>query len=320
MDAEGHVVFDAAGAGMGGERVRVPVRGLGEVTVTVCGDASRPALLTAPDVGLTHAECFQGLFLCAPGLLAENFRVLHVDWPGHGSPAPPPSAAVSTAHLAEALCAVAGRFCLSEAVGMGAGLGAHALALACAEHGLSSRIKGLVLVSPLASPAGWWERGFAAAAQVALCSAGWSKWSLDHVAARLYAPERRTSRADGATASDLVRSFRAAAREAVSPRWCAAVLGAAVRRKGVARGLRAAAQSEGLHVLVVSGERGPFHSEAMELGAELAPTGRAASVVVENGSALLTGAEPASLASPVKLFIRRLQAEGLCAGAKLPPG
>lgn len=59
----------------------------GSLSVFVCGDQEKPALITYPDVALNYMSCFQGLFFCpdAASLLLHNFCVYHIDAPGHES-------------------------------------------------------------------------------------------------------------------------------------------------------------------------------------------------------------------------------------------
>jgi protein NDRG1 len=68
----------------GGQRYYVPTAS-GAISVVVCGDPDKPALLTYPDVGLNYISCFEGLFSCpeASLVLYHNFCIYHVDAPGH---------------------------------------------------------------------------------------------------------------------------------------------------------------------------------------------------------------------------------------------
>ncbi|THG01548.1 hypothetical protein TEA_016833 [Camellia sinensis var. sinensis] len=57
----------------------------GSITVLVCGDQEKPALITYPDVALNYMSCFQGLFFSpdSASLLLHNFCIYHIDAPGH---------------------------------------------------------------------------------------------------------------------------------------------------------------------------------------------------------------------------------------------
>ncbi|KOM55077.1 hypothetical protein LR48_Vigan10g096900 [Vigna angularis] len=57
----------------------------GSLSVLVCGDQEKPALITYPDVALNYVSCFQGLLFCpdAASLLLHNFCIYHIDAPGH---------------------------------------------------------------------------------------------------------------------------------------------------------------------------------------------------------------------------------------------
>ncbi|XP_054822505.1 protein NDL1-like isoform X2 [Prosopis cineraria] len=57
----------------------------GSISVMVCGDQEKPALITYPDMALNYISCFQGLLLYpdAASLLLHNFCIYHIDAPGH---------------------------------------------------------------------------------------------------------------------------------------------------------------------------------------------------------------------------------------------
>jgi hypothetical protein len=57
----------------------------GPISVFVCGDQEKPALVTYSDVALNYMSCFQGLFFFseAASLLFHNFCIYHIDAPGH---------------------------------------------------------------------------------------------------------------------------------------------------------------------------------------------------------------------------------------------
>ncbi|XVF14636.1 hypothetical protein REPUB_Repub09cG0078400 [Reevesia pubescens] len=56
----------------------------GSLSVIVCGDKEKPALVTYLDVALNYMSCFQGLFVCpdAASLLLHNFCIYHIDAQG----------------------------------------------------------------------------------------------------------------------------------------------------------------------------------------------------------------------------------------------
>ena len=59
----------------------------GTISVTVQGASDRTPLLTFPEVGLNHTQCFQPLLSAAADrpLFLDNFCILHIDPPGTGA-------------------------------------------------------------------------------------------------------------------------------------------------------------------------------------------------------------------------------------------
>ena len=57
----------------------------GPISVFVCGDQEKPALVTYSDVALNYMSCFQGLFFFseAASLLFHNFFIYRIDAPEH---------------------------------------------------------------------------------------------------------------------------------------------------------------------------------------------------------------------------------------------
>jgi hypothetical protein len=87
MEEEGDstvITLDMEFGSWGCQRYHVPTAS-GPISVVVCGDQDKPALLTYPDVGLNYVSCFEGLFSYpeASSVLYHNFCIYHVDVLGH---------------------------------------------------------------------------------------------------------------------------------------------------------------------------------------------------------------------------------------------
>eukprot|EP01018_Ginkgo_biloba_P032670 Gb_01692 [translate_table: standard] len=83
-DSSGSVSVDVEMIPWGGQE-HIVQTSHGPISVFVCGDQEKPALVTYPDVALNYMSCFQGLFFCpeAASLLFHNFCIYHIDAPGH---------------------------------------------------------------------------------------------------------------------------------------------------------------------------------------------------------------------------------------------
>ncbi|XP_038716293.1 protein NDL2-like isoform X2 [Tripterygium wilfordii] len=106
----------------------------GAISVCVCGDQEKPALITYPDVALNYMSCFQGLLYCpdAASLLLHNFCIYHIDAPGHelgadviSSDAP----LLSVDDLADQVAEVLDYFGLKQVLCLGVTAGAYILTL-----------------------------------------------------------------------------------------------------------------------------------------------------------------------------------------------
>lgn len=124
----------------------------GTISVTVQGASDRTPLLTFPEVGLNHTQCFQPLLSAAADrpLFLDNFCILHIDPPGTGAgleevgkelrTEPSIDAYVDMVHI------VLSHFQVKEALGMGVGVGGYVMARAALSK--PSIFIGLVLASP----------------------------------------------------------------------------------------------------------------------------------------------------------------------------
>ncbi|EEF49687.1 pollen specific protein sf21, putative [Ricinus communis] len=132
----------------------------GSITVYVCGDQEKPALITYPDVALNYMSCFQGLFFCpeAASLLLHNFCIYHIDAPGHELGADVISSDVpllSVDDLADQVAEVLDFFRLKEVLCLGVTAGAYILTLFAMKY--KERVLGLILVSPICKAPSWTE-------------------------------------------------------------------------------------------------------------------------------------------------------------------
>ncbi|KAJ0013419.1 hypothetical protein Pint_20543 [Pistacia integerrima] len=132
----------------------------GSVSVFVCGDQEKPALVTYPDVALNYMFCFQGLFFCpdAASLLLHNFCIYHIDAPGHELGAHEISSDVpllSVDDLAEQVAEVLDFFGLKKVLCLGVTAGAYILTLFAMKY--NERVLGLILVSPICKAPSWAE-------------------------------------------------------------------------------------------------------------------------------------------------------------------
>ncbi|KAB2634906.1 pollen-specific protein SF21-like [Pyrus ussuriensis x Pyrus communis] len=158
-DSSDSVSIDIDMIPLGGKEC-VGKTGKGPVSVLVCGDQGKPALITYPDVALNYMSCFQGLLFCsdAASLLLHNFCIYHIDAPGHelgadviSSDAP----LLSVDDLADQVVEVLDFFGLKEVLCLGVTAGAYILTLFAMKY--QERVLGLILVSPICKVPSWTE-------------------------------------------------------------------------------------------------------------------------------------------------------------------
>ncbi|XP_050225429.1 protein NDL3-like isoform X2 [Mercurialis annua] len=132
----------------------------GSISVYVCGDQEKPALITYPDVALNYMSCFQGLFFCpeAASLLLRNFCIYHIDAPGHEFGADVIASDIpllSVDDLADQVAEVLDFFGLREVLCLGVTAGAYILTLFAMKY--KERVLGLILISPICKAPSWTE-------------------------------------------------------------------------------------------------------------------------------------------------------------------
>ncbi|GAV81175.1 LOW QUALITY PROTEIN: Ndr domain-containing protein, partial [Cephalotus follicularis] len=134
----------------------------GSISVFVCGDREKPALITYPDVALNYISCFQGLLLCpdAASLLLHNFCVYHIDALGHellqlGADVISSDVPLLTVNDLADQVAELDFFGLKKVLCLGATAGAYILTLFAMKY--SKWALGLILVSPICKAPSWTE-------------------------------------------------------------------------------------------------------------------------------------------------------------------
>ncbi|XP_042517113.1 protein NDL2-like isoform X3 [Macadamia integrifolia] len=158
-DSSDSVSIDVETIPLGGKEYLVETS-KGSISVFVCGDQEKPALITYPDVSLNYMSCFQGLFFCpdAASLLLHNFCIYHFDAPGHELGAASISSDapfLNVDDLADQLVEVLDFFGLKEVICLGVTAGAYILTLFAMRY--KERVRGLILVSPLCKTPSWTE-------------------------------------------------------------------------------------------------------------------------------------------------------------------
>ncbi|XVF12127.1 hypothetical protein REPUB_Repub08aG0087800 [Reevesia pubescens] len=132
----------------------------GSLSIVVCGDQEKPALITYPDVALNYMSCFQGLFVCpdAASLLLHNFCIYHIDAPGLELGANVISSDVpwlSVDDLADQVVEVLNFFGLKRVLCLGVTAGAYILTLFAMKY--KEQVLGLILISPICKAPTWTE-------------------------------------------------------------------------------------------------------------------------------------------------------------------
>ncbi|XP_057962801.1 protein NDL2-like isoform X1 [Malania oleifera] len=158
-DSSGSVSVDIEMIPFGGKECLVKTS-KGSVSVFICGDQEKPAIITYPDVALNYMSCFQGLFFCpdAASLLLHNFCIYNIDAPGHELGAAAISSDVpllSVDDLADQVAEVLDFFGLREVLCLGVTAGAYILTLFAMKY--KERVVGLILVSPICKAPSWAE-------------------------------------------------------------------------------------------------------------------------------------------------------------------
>ncbi|XP_043698209.1 protein NDL2-like isoform X2 [Telopea speciosissima] len=277
-DSSDSVSIDVEMIPLGGKEYVVETS-KGSISVFVCGDQEKPALITYPDVSLNYMSCFQGLFFCpdAASLLLHNFCIYHIDAPGHELGA----AAISSDapllnidDLADQVVEVLDFFGLKEVLCLGVTAGAYILTLFAMKY--KDRVLGLILVSPLCRKPSWTEWLYNKLMLNLLYFYGMCGLLKECLLQRYFSKlldERQSSN---------VMRFLQAINE----------------RHDLTDGLKKLK----CKTLIFVGERSPFHSEALHLSAKMDK--RSSSLVeVEACGSLVTEEDPYAMLIPIEFFL-----------------
>lgn len=270
----------------------------GSISVFVCGDQEKPALITYPDVALNYMSCFQGLFFCpdAASLLLHNFCIYHIDAPGHELGADVISSDVpllSVDDLADQVAEVLDFFGLKEVLCLGVTAGAYILTLFAMKY--KERVLGLILVSPVCKAPSWTEWLYNKVLLNLLYFYGMCGVLKECLLQRYFSKELRCG-LHGAE-SDIIQSCRRLLDERQSLNVMR-FLQAVNERQDLTESLKKLQ----CKTLIFVGESSPFHAESVHMSAKM---DRKSSVLVEIQAcgSLVTEEHPYAMLIPIELFL-----------------
>lgn len=282
-----------------GQEYLVPTS-FGHISVTVCGDQDKPALITYPDVGLNYLSCFEGLFSCpeASSVLFHNFCIYHIDPPGHevGAPEiPPEQEALSVDDLADQVAEVLDYFGLDEVIGMGVTAGAYVLSLFACKH--TDRALGLILISPLAQSTSWteWLQNQALINLMYFC--GMNGFVKEMLLQRYFSADVKDATTTAVGGDDVLKTIR----RHMDDRRCENVmryLQATHYRYDLTEHLK----NLKCRTLILVGDQSPFHHEALHISDAMNRRYNAL-IEVEGCGSLVTEERPQSMLVPIELFL-----------------
>ncbi|KAI4376551.1 hypothetical protein MLD38_014299 [Melastoma candidum] len=269
----------------------------GPVSVIVCGDQEKPALITYPDLALNYMSCFQGLFFCpeAVSLLLHNFCIYHISPPGHELGAAsicPDNPIPSTEDLADQIIEVLNYFRLGAVMCMGVTAGAYILTLFAMKY--SQRVLGLILISPLCKAPSWTEWLYNKVMSNLLYYYGVCGVMKECLLQRYFSKEVRGS--IDVPESDIVLACRKFLdeRQSVNVRR---FLEAINQRSDISVGLRRLK----CRTLIFIGENSQFHSEALHMTSKM-DRRYCALVEVQACGSLVTEEQPHAMLIPMEYF------------------
>eukprot|EP00249_Psilotum_nudum_P002154 c15047_g1_i2 orf=648-1700(+) len=269
----------------------------GPISVFVCGDQEKPALVTYPDVALNYMSCFQGLFFCpeAASLLFHNFCIYHIDAPGHelGAAAIPSDHPIlSVDDLADQVAEVLDYFGLQEVMCMGVTAGAYILTLFALKY--RERVLGLILVSPLCQVPTWTEWFYNKIMVNLLYFYGMSNLVRETFLQRYFSQGLRSL---SSAESDIVRACRRLLDERQSKNVMR-FLQAIHQRVDLTEGFR----KLNCRTLIFVGDQSPFHRDAIHINNSMDRRYNALVEVQACGS-LVTEEQPHSMLIPMEYFL-----------------
>uniref|UniRef100_A0A7I4FFW5 Uncharacterized protein n=1 Tax=Physcomitrium patens TaxID=3218 RepID=A0A7I4FFW5_PHYPA len=250
----------------GGERREVETPH-GPISVLLCGDQSKPALVTYPDVGLNYLACFEGLFSCpeASSVLFYNFCIYHLDPPGHQDGAteiPDNQPLLTVEDLADQVAEVLDHFGVHEAICLGVGAGSYVLSL------------------------------FAAIINI-LYYCGTTSFVKDALLQRYFSQEVLAS----PLGSEVLKNFRKHLEDHPSKNLMRYIQ-SLNERNDITESMRKLK----CRTLVIVGENSPFHCEAVHMSTAMSRRYQAL-IEVQACGTLVTQEQPHSMLVPIELFL-----------------
>ncbi|KAM9258597.1 LOW QUALITY PROTEIN: protein NDRG2-like [Morus bassanus] len=272
----------------GGAVLETPFGGPSASTLVGSPRPGRPALLTFPDVGHTHASCFAPLFAHHEMQeIVKNFLVVHVDPPGmeEGAPPYPPGYQYpSLEQLAEMIPCILQYLNIASIIGMGVGAGAFILAKFGLLH--PEAVEGLVLVNIDPHAKGWMD--WAAHKLTGLTSS-----TTEMILAHLFTQEEL------AAAPPPVQEGR----ERLGATPNAPLLWGMYNSRGDLGLERSGAGSLRCPVLLVVGDNAPHEDAVVECNAKLDPT-QTSFLKMADGGGQPQLTQPAKLTEAFKYFVQ----------------
>ncbi|KAE9619012.1 hypothetical protein Lal_00047390 [Lupinus albus] len=270
----------------------------GSVSVLVCGDQEKPALITYPDVALNYVSCFQGLLFCpdAASLLLHNFCIYHIDAPGHELGADVISSdepLLCVDDLADQVAEVLDFFGLREVLCLGVTAGAYILTLFAMKY--KERVLGLILVSPICKRPSWTEWLYNKVLMNLLYFYGMCGLLKECLLQRYFSKELRCIVQE--EESDVILTCRRLLDERQSLNVIR-FLQAINERHDLTEGL----MNLKCKTLIFAGESSPFHAESVYLSTKMNHK-IVALVEVQACGSLVTEEHPNSMIVPIERFL-----------------
>ncbi|KAJ8760693.1 hypothetical protein K2173_017708 [Erythroxylum novogranatense] len=271
----------------------------GSVSVYVCGDQQKPALITYPDVALNYISCFQGLLYCpdAASLLLSSFCIYHIDAPGHELGAEVISSDIpllSVDDLADQVAEVLDFFGLKEVLCLGVTAGAYILTLFALRH--KERVLGLILVSPICKAPSWTEWLYNKVLINLLYFYGMCGILKECLLQRYFSKEIRCGM-HGAE-SEIIQTFKRLLDERQSLNVMRFLQTINDRRHDLTKGLKKLQ----CKTLIFVGERSLFREESIHMSANMGNKS-CALVEVEACGSLVTEEHPYAMIPPIEFFL-----------------
>ncbi|XP_022745070.1 pollen-specific protein SF21-like isoform X2 [Durio zibethinus] len=270
----------------------------GSLSVFVCGDHEKPALITYPDVALNYMSCFQGLFVCpdAASLLLQNFCIYHIDAPGHELGANVISSDVpllSVDDLADQVAEVLDFFGLKRVLCLGVTAGAYILTLFAMKY--KERVLGLILVSPVCKAPAWTEWFYNKVLMNLLYFYGMCGVLKECLLQRYFSKELRYG--VHSAESEIIQACLKLLDERQSPNVMR-FLQAINKRHDLTDDLKKLR----CKTLIFVGESSPFHSESVHMSTKI---GRKNCTLVEVKAcgSLVTEEHPLAMLVPIEFFL-----------------